>query len=72
MTTTARHIADIIVHDHQVAPDVAAEAVEYYLALFEFLGAPEIDRDAIDRLDAGMVEIAIAVDLHQRDVAAAR
>ena len=71
MTTTADNIAAIIRHDHGVDPDVAAEAVEYYLAWMEGLHGRAIDRDAVDDLDAGFVEIAFAVDQHKREVAAA-
>lgn len=63
--TTAHDIATTIAADHDLSADVAAESVAYHIALMEFLGYPEIDRNAIDRLDAGMIEILIAVEQHK-------
>lgn len=63
--TTANDIATTIAADHGLTPVAAAEAVAYHIALLEFLGNPEIDRNAIDRLDAGMIEIMIAVEQNE-------
>lgn len=63
--TTAHDIATTIAADHDLSAAAAAEAVAYHIALMEFLGAPEIDRNAIDRLDAGMIEIMIAVEQNE-------
>lgn len=62
MPITAHDIATTIQHDHDLSAAAATEAVDHYIALLEFLGNPEIDRDDIDRLDAGMIEIMIAVE----------
>lgn len=64
MTTTAHDIATTIHNDHGVTLDAAAEAVEGYIALFAHLNDRAIDRDAVDHLDAGMVEMAFAVARH--------
>lgn len=66
MPITAHDIATIVRNDHDLSAAEAAEAVDHYIALFEFLGNPEIDRNAIDRLDAGMIEIMIAVEQSKR------
>lgn len=71
MTTTAHDLAATIRHEHGVTPDFAAEVVEYYLAWMEGLHGRAIDRDAIDELDAGFIEIAFAVGQHKRETAAA-
>lgn len=73
-TTTAHDLATTIHNEHAVTPDFAAEAVEGYIALIEGLHGREIDRDAIDELDAGFIEMAFAVAQHtrEREAAAAR
>ena len=60
MTTTAHDIATTIHHKHGVTIDFATETVEAYIARMEYLEGREIDRDALDELDAGFIAGAFA------------
>ena len=60
MTATARDIATTVHDEHGVTPDFAAAVVEYYISTIENLDGRAIDRDAIDDLDAGFIQMALA------------
>lgn len=62
MPITARDIANTVKHDHGLTPSSAAGAVEKCIATLEDINGRTIDRGAIDRLDAGFIEIMIAVE----------
>lgn len=65
MPITAQDIATIVRDDHDLSAAVAAEAVENCIATLEDINGCAMNRSAIDRLDAGFIEIMIAVDQHK-------
>lgn len=71
MTTTARNLATEIHNTNDVTLDFATEAVENYVSMIEFLDESEIDRDAIDDLDAGFIMLVFSIAQHAREAAAA-
>ena len=64
MAATAHDLAADIRTTHDITADAAAEAVETYVALIEDLEGHDIDRDAIEDLDAGFILMAVAVAQH--------
>lgn len=71
MPITAHDIATIVRDDHDLSAAEAAEAVGNCIATLEGINGEKINPNDIDRLDAGFIEIMIAVEQHQREVAAA-
>lgn len=67
MPITAHDIAVIVRDDHDLSAAEAAEAVDHCIALMESIDGEKINRDNIDPLDAGMIEIIIAVEQHKAE-----
>lgn len=62
MNFTARDIVATVQHDHDLSAAEAAEAVENCIATLESINGGKINPNDIDRLDAGLIEIIIAVE----------
>ena len=67
MPITAHDIAAIVRDDHDLSAAAAAEAVENCIATLESIDGGKINRDDVDPLDAGMIEIIIAVEQHKAE-----